>query len=246
MATPPTQSPRFKGVLFDLDGTLLDTEPLSDIAMNAVLAPFSCEMDSTLKAAIVGTSSTFWAPYLIDAFGLSGQLSPSDLADGWETELKKVSPSAAYCPGAEAVVSSIKATGAAVGLCTSSKSGSVAAKSSTKTEFFDQFTVVVCGDDAEIGEGKPAPDIFLLGAKRLAQSLPGSEWVVFEDSVAGCQAASAAGMYAVGVVASPVSPERMEEYRSCTSAIVSSLKDVTVVDHSDASFSLLITPHPDA
>jgi pseudouridine-5'-monophosphatase len=54
------------------------------------------------------------------------------------------------------------------------------------------FSHCVWGDDPEIQQGKPAPDIFLLTAKRIGVSP--QECLVFEDSLAGMKAAKSAGM----------------------------------------------------
>ena len=53
------------------------------------------------------------------------------------------------------------------------------------------------GDDPEIEKGKPAPDIFLLAAKRL--NVEPQHCLVFEDSIAGIEAAIAAGMSVVAI-----------------------------------------------
>jgi sugar-phosphatase len=74
----------------------------------------------------------------------------------------------------------------------------------------------VCGDD--VLAGKPAPDPYLLGASRLG--LPASACVVFEDAVAGVQAARAAG---VGVVVG-VGPRVLDADVDC---VVSSLEGIS-------------------
>ena len=66
--------------------------------------------------------------------------------------------------------------------------------------WFDQFDQIVTGDDPDIRQGKPAPDIFLTAAKRLG--VTPSDCLVFEDAPSGMKAARAAGM-AVVVVPEP-------------------------------------------
>jgi HAD superfamily hydrolase (TIGR01509 family) len=73
----------------------------------------------------------------------------------------------------------------------------------TNTEFvlgalglLEKFAVRVLGED--VAHGKPDPEPFLLGAKKLG--LEPARCVAFEDSLAGVQSASAAGCYVVGVM----------------------------------------------
>ena len=60
-----------------------------------------------------------------------------------------------------------------------------------------KFTQIVRGDDPELKNGKPDPDIFLLAAKRLG--IEPEECLVFEDAPSGTEAAIAAGMSVVVV-----------------------------------------------
>jgi beta-phosphoglucomutase len=59
----------------------------------------------------------------------------------------------------------------------------------------DFFDALVTGSD--VTRKKPAPDGFLLAAKRLG--VEASECIVFEDAIGGIQAAVAAGMYPIGI-----------------------------------------------
>lgn len=60
----------------------------------------------------------------------------------------------------------------------------------------DKFNQIVSADEVE--HGKPAPDIFLLAAKRLNKSA--EECIVIEDGISGMEAAKAAGMKCIGLV----------------------------------------------
>jgi pseudouridine-5'-monophosphatase len=70
-------------------------------------------------------------------------------------------------------------------------------KSSRHREWFSIFDCVVSGDDADINEGKPSPDIFLVAARRI-NGRP-ENCLVFEDAPAGVRAARAAGMFVIAV-----------------------------------------------
>lgn len=70
-------------------------------------------------------------------------------------------------------------------------------KTASHQQWLGIFETITLGDDPEIEQGKPAPDIFLLAAKRL--NAPPENCLVFEDSVAGIKAAIAAGMSVVAI-----------------------------------------------
>ena len=93
------------------------------------------------------------------------------------------------------------------------------AKYEKHKQWFSQFKQIVRGDDPELKEGKPAPDIFLLAAERLG--VDPAQCLVFEDAPSGSEAALAAGMSVV-VVPDPNMDHSL--YRNA-SQILSSLKD---------------------
>ena len=86
----------------------------------------------------------------------------------------------------------VKEKGFKCALGSASKNAGLILKRTGMTEYFD--TIV---DGTHVSKAKPDPEVFTLGAKNM--DLPYDECVVFEDSVAGLQAAKAAGMVAVGI-----------------------------------------------
>ena len=74
-------------------------------------------------------------------------------------------------------------------------------KTASHQQWLKLLEITTLGDDPEIEQGKPAPDIFLLTAERL--NADPEQCLVFEDSVAGMKAAISAGMSVV-VIPDPV------------------------------------------
>ncbi|KJE95142.1 HAD-superfamily hydrolase [Capsaspora owczarzaki ATCC 30864] len=179
-------------VLFDLDGTLLDTEPLSDIAMQGVLDRFGKTMSWELKRKILGLKGSDWSVIVVDHFGLHGLIEPAAIVDGWETNFKQLYSRAQKLPGADRITAHLAQLGIPMAICTSSNSAAVELKRAAHPEMFARCTLVVTGDDPELKNGKPSPDIFLLAAKRLG--MRPEQCLVFEDALSGCQAGVAAGM----------------------------------------------------
>jgi HAD superfamily hydrolase (TIGR01509 family) len=93
-------------------------------------------------------------------------------------------------PGAEALIRRCHQLAVPMALATSSARAAVALKAAPH-DWLGLIEIRVHGDDPELGAGKPAPDVFLLAARRLAVD-PRQCWA-FEDSPAGAQAAAAAG-----------------------------------------------------
>jgi beta-phosphoglucomutase-like phosphatase (HAD superfamily) len=82
-------------------------------------------------------------------------------------------------------------------IATSSRNSSVIQKRQKHSHLFSYMKHIVTGDDPAVRYGKPNPDIFLEAARRLG--VKPSNCLVFEDSIAGCQAGKSAGCYVVAV-----------------------------------------------
>lgn len=218
---PPTK--QVKAILFDLDGTLLDTEALSD---KAILQAFGDSLPLhvreerraagdrlpwELKQQIVGLRAGDWIPMVIsyaqEHWGVakdndsSSELPPppsvEDMWKAWEDNLNALCPQVKACPGAYELVEQAARLGIPLAIATSSRYHAVAKKRMKHEKMFRHFTDIVAGDDAAVKHGKPAPDIYLEAARRLG--VDPSECLVFEDAMSGVQSGKAAGCVVVAV-----------------------------------------------
>jgi beta-phosphoglucomutase-like phosphatase (HAD superfamily) len=222
-------------VIWDLDGTLLDTESLSDAAMLSALSPppsvlsaIGSALPNALKRATLGLPSEQWAPLVLDFFrplyppDRPLSLTAPELAARWETALGLLLPSALPMPGALPLAAGFASLGLPQAIATSSSAGAVEEKRRAAPKLFGLMSSVTCGDDPDLKKGKPAPDIFLLAAARL--SLPPESCLAFEDSLAGCRAAKAAGCRVVAVPDRGLcTAEDLAAFAGCSDALLPSL-----------------------
>lgn len=186
--TPPD------AVIFDLDGTLLDTEPLYTRASQRVLDPFDKTFDLRLKSRIMGGDSRRSAQIVIDHFSLP--LSVDEYLTQREAYLEELFPEVTEIGGAGEFLRRLREAGIPLGLATSSHARLCQLKLRDK-DWADCFEAIICGDNPRLENPKPAPDIFLLCAELLGRS-PGN-CVAFEDSPNGIAAAVKAGMTVVAI-----------------------------------------------
>ena len=200
-------------VLFDMDGLLVDTEPLWLETETEVMGRLGAPWSTEDQHALLGGSMERTVSYLL---GKATRPAPPETVARWMIEgmLGRVRAGRVVVrPGARELVGEVAASGLPYALVTSSqRSFASAVLEATGLP----FEVTVCGEDVAVT--KPAPDPYLLGAK-LLEADPG-RCVALEDSPNGVAAATAAGCRVVAVpslVPIPPAPGRL---------VVSSLAEV--------------------
>ncbi|CAI5710270.1 unnamed protein product [Hyaloperonospora brassicae] len=206
-ATSTASKPKVYGAIFDMDGTLLDTEELSRLAIDGVLRPFGKEFTMAMHKTILGRPANEWTRMAIAAAGLSHEaITPNELFEQWATRMRAMSDRVKELPGGLNVLRALHARGIPLALATSNSRSVVETKMKHHRELFAFFSTIVCGDDPAVKRGKPAPDIFRTAGQRLFGLTEGGDeggdpplCIVFEDSVNGYTAAKAAGMHSIAL-----------------------------------------------
>jgi HAD superfamily hydrolase (TIGR01509 family) len=176
-------------VVLDMDGTLLDTEPLAARAWGEAAAAIGVAFDDALALRMIGRTFADCRTLVIEHHG---EDYPTDrLMSGWHAAYDAIveRDGLALKPGVDELFAWLDAAGVARAVATSTRRARALAKLE-KAALAPRLHALVGGD--EVARGKPAPDIFLAAAERLG--VPAAACVVLEDSDAGVLGALAAGM----------------------------------------------------
>jgi HAD superfamily hydrolase (TIGR01509 family) len=193
MSRSVTQSPSvLQAVMFDMDGVLVDSEPLWFEAESSVMARLGGTWTQADQHALVGGSMAATTRYLLDKG--TRQVSQAVVAR-WLTEamieLLSTRP-LPMLPGAAELVAEVAGAGLPYALVTSSEPVIVAA---VLSRLDTPFPVTVCGGD--VSRTKPDPEGYLLAAVKLG--VDPVHCIAVEDSPNGVAAAEAAGYLTVAV-----------------------------------------------
>ncbi|MET0318533.1 MAG: HAD family phosphatase [Rhodococcus fascians] len=177
------------GVLFDMDGTLLDSEKLWDIAIRELAEDLGGRMTDELRHSLIGSSGPNALRTIFASLDLHPY--PAALADAGRWLDNRVTTlfenGIPWRPGAKDALALVRDSGLRTALVTNTtRSLTEYGLDTLGREFFD---VTVCGD--EVAEGKPAPDPYQRGLDLLG--LDASECLAIEDSPTGTASARAAG-----------------------------------------------------
>ena len=182
----------FRAAVFDLDGLLVDSEPLWHQAEMEIFGrygvPLTVELCRTTKGRFVGEVAQHW----FDRFGWVGP-SPADVAEEIVDRMDALlGAQVVLKPGAIDALGACARRGLRMALASSSSHRLIEAALG-RHGLTDRFETICSAED--VGAGKPDPAVFLAAA--LALEVPAERCVVLEDSGAGVEAARAAGMACV-------------------------------------------------
>ncbi len=182
-----------EALIFDLDGLLVDSEPLAARAMVQFLDSFGIEQNPAVQRQLLGRRLPEAIALCKEGYGLPGSLEELAATYG-QMRMDALRGSVVAMPGAPEILDFGRNRGLKVGLATSAMRLH-ADISLAETGLAGRFDSEVTGD--EVQRGKPNPELFLTAAERLKCEPERS--VVFEDSPLGIEAAVAAGMVAVAI-----------------------------------------------
>ena len=177
-----------KAILFDLDGTLVDSMWMWHQIDIEYLSSFGLECPPDLEKTIEGMSFSETAVYFKERFQLPKSL--DEIKQAWvEMSLEKYRSQVPLKKGARRFLEYLKGHGILAGIATSNGQAMVeAVLESLEIRPYFQVVATAC----EVANGKPAPDIYLEVARRLG--VEPVSCMVFEDVPAGIQAGKSAGM----------------------------------------------------
>ncbi len=209
-----------EAVVFDLDGTLIDSEVVWDRVRRGLADQDGVPWPEGTTQAMMGMSTQEWSAHLVDAVGIRG---PAEDAARRTIEglIEAYRSGLPVLPGA---LQAVRRLGARwrLGLASSSPRLLID-RALAAMELTDSFASTLSTEELD-GVGKPAPDVYLESCRRLG--VEPRRAVAVEDAPNGIRAAHAAGMKVIAIPPHfhPPAPEILE----LADAVLGSLDELTV------------------
>lgn len=184
---------QLKGVVFDMDGLIFNTELLYPRVATELLRRRELLLTQELTDAMMGRPAPDAFAVMINWHGLTDTIDMLS-AESEEIFSAILEDSLELMPGLLELLKGLEQAGYPKGVATSARTAT-AEDLLGRFDLVERFEFIIGGD--KVSRGKPDPEVYLAAADRLGLA-PG-EIAVFEDSHTGCKAAIAAGTYAIAV-----------------------------------------------
>ncbi|MFT4202844.1 MAG: beta-phosphoglucomutase [Chitinophagaceae bacterium] len=185
-----------KGCLFDLDGVIVDTAKYHFLAWKKLANSLGIDFTEQQNEGLKGVSRIDSLKKILDWGNLQKSSEEIDklatLKNHWYVEMIQTIKPGDELPGAKDFLIAVRNAGLKSALGSASKNAQIILGKLGITDLFDAIV-----DGNHVTHSKPNPEVFLKGASAL--QLKPTECVVFEDALAGIEAAKAAKMYSVGI-----------------------------------------------
>lgn len=179
-------------VIFDMDGLMLDTEPLAARAWREAASGMGLAFDPTVTHAMVGRTFPDCRQLLVDRHGDAYPVDQLMIAWSATYEAIIARDGLVVKPGLPELLAWLESERIPKGVATSTHHARACAKLQ-RTGLLSRFSAIVCGD--QVTHGKPHPEIFLTVAQRL--EVAPARCLVLEDSEPGFRASVSAGMASI-------------------------------------------------
>lgn len=210
----------FKGLLFDVDGVLVDSEVFIAQAAAAMFAElYGAKVDVAEFSPFVGTGEDQYLGGVARKRDIPIDISVAK-DHTYELYFKVIRGKMSEVPGALALVKACRAAGLKTAIATSADKKKLDANLAEIGLQEADFDAVVTGLDVE--RKKPWPDIYLEAARRIG--LDPADCLVVEDAVTGIQAGRAAGATCAGITTTFAAPLLVEAGASQTFPDLAQLK----------------------
>ena len=202
-----------KGFIFDLDGVIVDTAKYHYLAWKKIADSLNIEFTHEHNELLKGVSRVRSLDIILELGDVQATQEQKDL---WLVQKNEEYLSylvdmdeSEILPGVLPVLNYLKENKQFIALGSASKNARPILE---KTGILSYFDAIVDGND--VSNAKPDPEVFLIAAKLLNTSP--SEAIVFEDSVAGVQAANIANMTSIGIGDDTILYEAQHNFKDFT------------------------------
>lgn len=189
-----------EAVIFDMDGVLIDSEPIHYEIENRLFDQLGITVSDEVHRSYLGTSAEFMYADLKSRYSLPGSINElMEFGESFTCDYFRQLQVLNLNEGVLSLLREMKLAGLKLAVATSS-SPEVAKILLNRCEITSYFNAIVTTNEA--GKSKPAPDVYLLAAQKI--DIAPSNCIVFEDSPNGLSAAKSAGMFCIAVQTSSV------------------------------------------